>query len=273
MKRKDQQFVERVWKHYRSKGRYDLPWRQTSHLKPYNILLSEIMLQQTQVSRVVPKYLEFVKRWPTAKQLAGSSLGEVLTAWQGLGYNRRAKALHECAGIITNERAGRFPKSYEELLALPGIGPYTAGAIMAFAYNESVPIIETNIRTVYLDYFFKKHTNVSDKEILDLVEETIDRTNPREWYWALMDYGAYLKQEGVQLNQKAKSYNKQSKFAGSDRQIRGAIIRHLAQKSQLTLRKIQSDLDSFETERVSEQVHSLLEEGLLKKTRQQYHLP
>lgn len=157
----EKKFVKTVWEHYQRHGRRSLPWRRTKN--PYYILVSEIMLQQTQVDRVIPKYTSFLKQF-TVKRLSEASLGDVLREWQGLGYNRRAKLLHQCAIQIGNEYKGKFPKTHAELMKLPGIGHYTAGAIMAFAYNSPVPIIETNIRTVFIHHFFHDATDISDEQ-------------------------------------------------------------------------------------------------------------
>lgn len=246
-------FKKKVFSFYKKEGR-DLPWRKTTN--PYRIWVSEVMLQQTQVPRVVSKYKEFLKKFPTVEALAKAPLKEVLITWQGLGYNRRAKLLHEGAKYIVKECKGKFPK--ENLQNIPGIGSYTEAAIQAFAFNVPVPCIETNIRTVYLHHFFNDKKDVSDKEILELVEETLDRKNPREWYWALMDYGSHLKQQGVQINNKSKHYTKQSKFKGSDREIRGAIIRTLSHNKKI------GELP-HDKKRVQEQIQKLLKEGLVVK--------
>ena len=152
MNKKEREFVARVWEYYKAHGRHDLPWRKTTD--PYKILVSELMLQQTQVDRVLLKYKAFLKLFPTARRLAAAPLGDVLRAWQGLGYNRRAKFLHQAAQYVTNELKGRWPKDEAGLLALPGVGPYTARAVLAFAYNEPVVLIETNVRQVFLHHLF-----------------------------------------------------------------------------------------------------------------------
>lgn len=210
---------------YRTSERAHLPWRATRD--PYRILVSEVMLQQTQVERVIPFYEKFIKRFPDAKTLAKAPLSEVLKYWSGLGYNRRAKFLHEAGKVIAKE--GWTGKK------LPGVGPYTAAAIEAFAHNKPTVFIETNIRTVFIHYCFanRRHLDslVSDKEILPLVEKAlkVSRMKPRDFYAALMDYGSHLKQKGIKLNIRSKHYNKQSKFEGSYRQLRGAILRALLQ--------------------------------------------
>jgi A/G-specific adenine glycosylase len=267
----EQQFVDVVWLYYKDLGRHDLPWRKKAHQKPYDILVSEVMLQQTQVPRVVPKYQAFLKRWPSARALANAPLGDVLRAWQGLGYNSRAKRLWECAQVVTNERNGRWPRTYEALLELPGIGPYTAAAVMAFAYNEPVPLIETNVRTVYIHHFFNDQTDVADKDILRYVSRTIPDDNPREWYAALMDYGTHLKQTHGNNISKSKHYKKQSTFKGSDRQIRGTILRALIEQP-LSKRALITKVE-FERERTVEQLRKLEAEGLVVKTGRLYRLP
>lgn len=265
----EQQCVTAVSEYYAQHGRHNLPWRKTKN--PYRILVSEVMLQQTQVDRVIPKYKSFLKRFPTVQDLAKASLGEVIKEWQGLGYNRRAKLLHQCAIEITQKFRGQTPKSHAELMKLPGIGHYTAGAIMAFAYNEPVPIIETNIRTVIIHHFFSDDIDISDKMILRLTERFLNTKNPREWYWAMMDYGAHLKKSVGNLNKRSKHYTKQSTFQGSDRQIRGAILRALTahEESRLSLhRKL-----SFEIDRIDAQLERLKEEGMIIKKGQKYQLP
>lgn len=224
----DGEFQETVWAYWREHGRSHLPWREQP--TPYNVVVSELMLQQTQVERVVPKFLSFTSLFPGFPALAKAPLSEVLIAWQGLGYNRRAKYLHELAKEVI--KLGELPKTLEELVKLPGIGKNTAGAILAYAFDEPGTYIETNIRTVYLHHFFADRFDVDDKELLPLIERTLDRNEPRAWYSALMDYGTYLKQQGYGRNNASKHYKKQSKFDGSVRQMRGAILRALTRCSQ-----------------------------------------
>ena len=269
MNKKEREFIKIVWKYYRRHGRRRLPWRLTKN--PYRILVSEVMLQQTQVDRVIPKYTSFLRRFPSLASLASASLGDVLREWQGLGYNRRAKMLHQCAQKIVYEYKGIFPKDHSALMLLPGIGHYTAGAIMAFAYNKSVPIIETNIRTVFIHHFFYNRASISDTETFQSIERTLDTENPREWYWALMDYGVYLKKTKGNPNNQSKQYSKQTAFKDSDRQIRGTILRHLA-KENLTRLKILKQL-FFEIERIDTQLERLSDEGMIIKKRHMYTLP
>ena len=258
-----------VYTHYAAHGRHDLPWRQTTD--PYRILVSEVMLQQTQVSRVLNKYRLFLRHFPNTKRLANAPLAEVLQVWQGLGYNRRAKLLQQSAQVVTYERAGRWPKTDAELQCLPGVGPYTAGAVLAFAYGTAVPMVETNIRTVYLHHLFPRAQAVSEADILAAVDRTLDRTNPREWYWALMDYGSYLKQTRGNNIQRAASYKKQSPFAGSRRQIRGAVLRLLSGVDSVS----DADIVTVSTDDAVRQavLEQLLQEGMVCYQAGRWQLP
>jgi len=222
-------FKKTIWDYYKKYGRHDLPWRKTKD--PYRILVSEMMLQQTQVSRVIPKYKNFLKKFPTVEALAKAPLRQVLIQWQGLGYNRRALYLKKCAEKVVTDFDGKFPKDVKTLVSLPGIGPATAGDILAFAYNIPVPIIETNIRSVFIHFFFPNKKKISDKQILPLIGKTMGKGNPREWYWALFDYGAYLKTSGSgNPSRRSAHHTKQSPFKGSNRQIRARILRLILEK-------------------------------------------
>ena len=222
-------FQNFILRFYQRHGRHELPWRQTDN--PYYILVSELMLQQTQVNRVIPKYESFITHFPTVNQLAESNLSQVLTLWQGLGYNRRAKFLWQLAAVLTKNTLKttqiEFPRTQEELIQLPGIGPYTASAIVTFAYNQPTMVLETNIRTVFLHHFFPNTSDIPDSAVKTLITETLYQTNPREWYWALMDYGSYLKKTIPNPSRKSKHHTKQSTFKGSLRQVRGEIIKLL----------------------------------------------
>lgn len=216
------QFRAVVWRHYRARGRHDLPWRKTRD--PYKILVSEVMLQQTQVERVIPFYAEFTGRFPTARSLARAPLSEVLKCWQGLGYNRRAKLLRSAAKIL----AARGIAGVSEFEKLPGVGPYTARAIAAFAYDTDAVFIETNIRTAVIHHFFAKQKKISDAEVEKILKRVLPEGRAREWYSALMDYGAHLKRSGISHNARSSAYARQSKFAGSLREARGAVLRELS---------------------------------------------
>lgn len=261
-------FIETVWGYYYEHGRHNLPWRlpeSDGSFDPYKILVSELMLQQTQVSRVIPKYHAFLKAFPTAERLAGAQLAEVLRAWQGLGYNRRAKFLWQAAQAVVALPA--FPKTVPELVKLPGVGANTAGAIAAYAFNEPVVFVETNIRTVYIHHFTPDGEIVSDDFIRDLLHQTIDVEHSREWYWALMDYGAWLKSQVRNISQ-SKHYTKQSTFQGSKRQVRGAIIRLLSAKA---MTKSQLEM-AVNDPRFPVVIEELLQEGLIQCARGQYRL-
>jgi len=237
------------------------PWRSIND--PYDILVSEIMLQQTQAERVVPKYEEFISKFPTVDSLVHARFSAVLRKWQGLGYNRRAQLLQETCRVIRNKYDGHFPETVEDLENLPGVGPYTAAAIMAFAYNKPVVMIETNIRSVFIYSFFRTKKTVPDKDILPLIAQTMERRNPRLWYSALMDYGAHLKKLYGNPSRKSAHHIAQSKFEGSNRQLRGAVIRVLLQKS-MTISEIAFSCKEAE-KRVRPVVDRLLSEGMVKK--------
>src|SRR3989344_13303 len=235
------EFQSVVWKYYRLHGRV-LPWRDTR--LPYRIFVSEVMLQQTQAERVVPFYNRFLEQFPSVSSLARAPMKKVLALWQGLGYNRRALHLKHAAEAVVKKHKGKFPVTLPELDDLPGVGIYTPSAVMAFAYNKPAVFIETNIRAVFLHFFFKKRTKVSDNEILAFVGKTLDRDNPREWYQALMDYGAMLKRTIGNPNVRSRTYVKQSRFEGSRRQIRGRLVKLALQKT-LTLKRLESFCREF----------------------------
>ena len=251
-----------VWKYWESEGRHALPWRQTTD--PYQILVSEAMLQQTQVERVIPLYHAFLDSFPTVQALSKAPLSKVLIKWQGLGYNRRAQRLHEAAKVVTAEHQGVFPETAEALQKLPGVGPYTASAVAAFAYNKDTILIETNIRTAVTHHFFSKEQAVSDFEVREVLEKIYPEGRAREWYAALMDYGAHLKRSGVRINTKSKSYSKQSTFKGSSREVRGAIIRALSTGPQ-TKRQLNKLFSSERHTQLEEQLHNLIREKLILK--------
>lgn len=203
----------------------DMPWR--SDTRPYYVLVSELMLQQTQVGRVIPKFEAFITHFPDERALAQAELTDVLGQWQGLGYNRRAKYLHDAAKMIVNTYNGVFPRTEAEIVKLPGVGKNTSGAILAYAFNQPSIFVETNIRTVYIHHFFTDDFAVDDKQIIEKLTETIDRKNPRRFYQNLMDYGTWLKAQGVKNNARSKHYKKQPALRGSLREMRGEIIRRV----------------------------------------------
>ncbi|WP_207231398.1 HhH-GPD family protein [Methanofollis fontis] len=202
-----------------------MAWRETTD--PYRIFVSEVMLQQTQVERVKSKYPGFISRFPDFASLAAAETADILDEWQGLGYNRRALALRGAAQEVMERFSGQLPGEVRDLESLPGIGHATASSIAAFAFNRPTVFIETNIRRVFIHFFFRDEDGISDAEILPLVEMTVDRKHPREFYWGIMDYGTMLKKRYPNPNRRSASYSRQSRFEGSDRQVRGRILRIL----------------------------------------------
>jgi A/G-specific adenine glycosylase len=312
-------FRQTIYSYYKTHKR-NFPWRPPSlnlrrdkTLNPYKVLVSEIMLQQTQTDRVEKKYTEWLKAFPTFQDLAQAPLQKVLRLWQGLGYNSRALRLKKAAEIIVAKYNGKLPADYEQILDLPGIGPYTAGALMAFAFNKPFPIVETNIRTVYIHFFFGSPTpfarlaealakrakararreqsdggfpknhgqphppqkamaspGIHDQDILKLVEKTIDKQNPREWFYALMDYGVMLKKTIGNINIRSKHYSKQSAFIGSNRQVRAAILRAITispkNQKQIALALRQEKIHALPAT-ITKNIDDLMSEGFIKKNK------
>ncbi len=279
-KSKIQKFQNEILEYY-SVHKRKMPWRDISN--PYKIFVSEMMLQQTQVERVKIKYAEFIKKFPNIKSVAQADKKEVLKVWQGLGYNRRALFIKKTCEEIISKHKGIFPKDFEILQTLPGIGPSTAGAICAFAYNTPVFFIETNIRAVILHFFFKHKDKVSDKEVLEILKKITpprseryrsdrcihrsDRgVNPRDWYYALYDYGTFLKKtlgkEKTTLHKKSKHYTKQSKFEGSFRQKRAQVLAYKLEYPDTSDFEIISKL-KLESQEFEDIIESLDRDGLL----------
>lgn len=251
-------FQETVWEYFRTHQR-SMPWREDP--SAYDVLVSELMLQQTQVPRVIPKFQEFMTRFPDVQTLAAAPLADVLIVWSGLGYNRRAKFLHDAAKVTVSDYDSVIPHTAHELVKLPGIGPNTAGAILAYAYDQPAIFIETNIRSVLFHHFFANDNDkVSDKELRELAEQVLDHENAREWYWALMDYGTYLKKTTGGRLEQSKHYKKQSPLKGSPREMRGRILKALTTGAivESELRKrVQAD------ERYKAALEDLVREGLV----------
>jgi len=276
---------KRVIRDYHRRHGRDMPWRRTRD--PYRILISEIMLQQTQVARVVKFYPFFIGKFPNFRTLAQAKTADVLRAWQGMGYNRRALALQRLSSAVLGKFDGELPHGRAELESLPGIGKATAGAIRAFVWNEPEVFIETNIRRVFIHFFFSCRSarrRVTDQEIARYIKRTLPRKNVREWYWALMDYGAMLGamsrtgardsgrdgQSGVQNpNRKSAYYKTQPRFLGSDRELRGKILRILlfgrgfGNISRASLVRQISRRTKEPPRRVRKIVHALAREGFV----------
>lgn len=299
------QFQKKIFSWYK-KNRRDLPWRNTTD--SYRILVSEVMLQQTQVARVLPKYKEFLQKFPTLEKLAKASDKTLLRVWAGLGYWRRAKYLKEIAKILlkakkTNSKmsprrptAGREHRSQnpagfedrsfwslfsepKDLEKLPGIGHYTARALACFAFGSTEAFLDTNIRRVYLHFFFSKRKNVSDKEILKVAQKAVTSIShdrriwmyshiaSREWHYALFDYGALMLKD-KKINRKSRHYTKQSKFEGSFRSFRTKIIRFILDQPNQTATKsrIKRLLKEAQSPYAPERILAALEkDGLIKK--------
>lgn len=263
-----QEFQQTVKHYYRAQAR-DFPWRPphllfdtSGRLDPYSIMVSEFMLQQTQVSRVVPKFEQFLDLFPTYSVLADAPLEAVLRAWSGLGYNRRAKFLWLSARLLNEQEIIITADTTAiELSQLPGVGINTAAAILTYSFNTPQVFIETNIRTAFLHLFFEEEANVGDGRLMPLIEQAVDNENPRDWYYALMDYGSYLKKVFVNPSRRSIHHKPQSTFDGSRRQLRGSIIKKLL-SGPISKSKLSATHDDARFESV---VADLLSEGLIRE--------
>lgn len=255
------EFRQLIYQHYEHSGR-TLPWRQTRD--PYKILVSELMLQQTQVERVLTKYEFFLKEFPNFSALAKARFKDVLAAWQGLGYNKRAIALKKIAEHVDNKLAGSLPSGYATLVKLPGIGPATACAVLTFAFDIPTVFIETNIRSVFLHAFFAGEQDVKDEKIYPLVECTLDGSSPRTWYYALMDYGSMLKKRFKNPTRSSAHRKQQAPFEGSNRQLRGEIISLILAYPAITEADLVQRLEA-DHEKISRNLQKLEAEGFFKR--------
>lgn len=262
------QFSNKIWDYYRVHRRSFL-WRENP--TPYNVFISEVMLQQTQTYRVAPKFDAFIAQFPDFYAFAAADQRNVLAAWQGLGYNRRGLYLHKSAQRVVSEFNGILPNDPTILETFDGIGKATAASICAFAFNTPTIFIETNIRAVFIHEFFKDSDEVSDKQLMPLITATLDNQNAREWYYALMDYGVMLKQLYKNPSRKSAHHTKQSKFEGSERQIRGMILRALLDTPASTFDRL-CHLIGREPDRIQRNLESLHKEGLIKKQNEFYFL-
>ena len=214
----------------------DLPWRRTRD--PYAIWVSEVMLQQTQVARVDGRWQRWLMRFPDVTVLACAEVADVLEEWQGMGYNRRALALRSAARAVM-DGGGTMPSDEAALVALPGIGPATAAGIRAFAFDLPATYLETNVRTVFLHELFPDAEDVPDSALIPLVRETCPQDDsdptddPRTWYYALLDYGAYLKKSLPNPSRRSRTHVRQSRFEGSHRQRRAEVVRMLLDAHQM----------------------------------------
>jgi A/G-specific adenine glycosylase len=268
-------FQKHILAWYR-KNQRSMPWRKTHD--PYKILVSEIMLQQTQVSRVIPKYKEFLAAFPTVQTLAKAPEKKLLKVWSGLGYWRRARFLKETAKVVVKDYGGKFPHTPQELITLPGIGPYTAGAVACFAFNNPTAFIDTNIRRVYLHFFFADKTDVSDREILTIAKKAVWKKDPRIWHYALFDYGAtQLKDKSI--NKRSRHYVKQSQFTGSFRSFRTLAVKTLLKNPKNKIAKaalldlLEDAIRQAEKDYAAQEIiDSLLKDKLIKRSTNSFSL-
>lgn len=257
----ERKFQTEIWKFYKTNKR-DFPWRRTRD--PYRILISEIMLQQTQTARVVPFYNRFTNEIPDFSALVRVPSAKVLRLWQGLGYNRRALYLKRIAKRVAEEYGGKLPNDPNELCKLPGIGTNTAGAICAYAFNKPVPFVETNIRKAFIHFFFAEHMQVSDAQILEKISEAMDTKDPREWYYAVVDFGAHLGKKRIVKNERSAHYRPQSKFEGSNRELRAKILRMILGRGNMNVRELSKELGE-DSKSVEKNLLALTKEGFLSK--------
>lgn len=285
------QFQKEVLDWFAKNGR-TLPWRQTTD--PYHILVSEIMLQQTQVDRVIPKYEAWLRQFPTVEHLASTSPATVIQAWSGLGYNRRALFLQKAARAIAER--GSFPTQYAELVTLPGIGPYTAAAVLSFAFNADIALHDTNIKRIYQLIIFGDQVEPTDKQVTEVAEQFLPQGHSRVWHGALMDIGTIIakgrgaaQQQALlvdlfpilknfplpQLSDQPLKRPKQSEFKSSRRYWRGRIIAKLAQSQSLTKAEVTAYLQGLDTipYSIDELLQSLVRDGLIIQKDNSFLLP
>lgn len=285
---KDKEKLQQTVLQWYAENRRKLPWRET--IDPYKILVSEIMLQQTQVYRVVPKYHAFLEQFPTADMLAQAPAADVLRLWSGLGYNRRALYLQQCAKALVEKYNGIFPTTEAALLELPGIGKYTAAAVLSFAFNTDVPVIDVNIELLYKRIFYNKADNVEG-----IARELLPKNTSREWHNALMDIGALFctatnpKCNDCPLKQFCASANNSKRheatrmrkkvvpFKKSDRIVRGTILKLLTQRNKQSIENVYLQLLEQKIKRKKEKFDKILGElekdGLIKIKEKKLYLP
>jgi len=261
-------FQNIIYSYFKQYGR-DFPFRK--EINPYNVVISEMMLQQTQTNRVIEKFQQFIQEFPDFQSLANAPLTDVLKLWQGLGYNRRAVALKKIAEKVVNKFDGILPADVEILKSFPQIGHNTASSIVAFAFNMPTFFIEVNIRRVYIYFFFPGKSSIEDSVIMPVVRKTLDRSNVRKWYYALMDYGVMLKKTHPELNKRSAHYRKQSKFKGSNREIRGKILKLIIASSNLTEVEISKEL-KINSKKLKEILNLLIKEGFIKQENHKFSI-
>lgn len=261
-------FRRLIRRHYRVHGR-ELPWRTTRD--PYRILVSEIMLQQTQIRRVQSKYRSFLEAFPDFYALQRAPLARVLKVWSGLGYNRRALALKQAASAVVREYDGTLPDNEKALRELPGVGRYTAAALMVFVHERPAILIETNIRAAVLHTFFQGRHAVCDQEIAELLARTLPKRKLREWYYGLMDYGSVLKGRRLVRAAQSAHHRLQPPFKSSRRELRGKLIRILTARREAAEGDLAA-LVSRERNQVAAALADLAAEGLLEKRKGRWRI-
>ncbi|MFO7677727.1 MAG: Fe-S cluster assembly protein HesB [Thermoplasmatota archaeon] len=257
------QLQNKILLYYKANGR-DLPWRKTTD--PYKILISELMLQQTQVSRVIEYYNKWITTWPNNSLLAEAKRKDVLHAWMGLGYNTRGINLHKASQIIVEDYQGDVIKAMKNYKKIPGIGKYTSQAVQIFSINADIVTVDTNIRRIFM-YEFNLPADISDSEIWNIAQRCLPKGKSREWHNALMDYGAmYLTSKKTGIPPKTI----QSKFEGSDRQIRAQILRQLLNKP-VAVKDLQQQYQ-YESDRLLKILEKMKKQGIIKKEKNYYVL-
>ena len=269
------------------KNKRDLPWRKTD---AWGVLVSEIMLQQTPVQRVLPVYIEWMKRWPTPAHLAKATPAEVITAWGRLGYPRRALRLHECAKVITTELKGTIPTTEVELRKLPGIGEYTAAAMVAFAFEGKSLVLDINIRRLFSRLYKGEEAPTAAPTKAERIEyaEYVPAKNAHIWAAATMELGALIctaknpmcgrcpvanECAWRSLDYPASERVKRTQtWHGTDRQCRGTIVQALRENSNLNKKQIQLLWDV--PSQVEKAILTLLDDGLIEERgKGNYSLP
>lgn len=260
---KIKKFHEKIFAWWKKNKRL-LPWRETTN--PYYIMISEIMLQQTQVNRSKEKYLEFIKNYPTIEELAEASISSVLTSWSGLGYNRRALWLHEAANQIVKLK--EFPKTQEELQKLKGIGPYTSRSILIFAFNYDIATVDTNIRRILITENFAKE-QTKEKELFTIAQKLLPKGKARDWHNALMDYGSLVltsAKTGIKPKTTTSSKSKENRL------FRGRIVKYLTRNSKAKKEQLVKEC-KIPAEKINDILVGLIADGLVAKTKEDYMLP
>lgn len=257
-------FHKKIFEFYKEHKR-NLPWRKTTN--PYYIMISEIMLQQTQVPRVIEKYDKWIQQFPKVEDLAQAELKLVLQLWSGLGFNSRGKRLQDTAKIISKKYKGIVPNTPEELETLPGIGPYTSKAILIFANNENIATVDTNIRRILI-HEFKLSEDLNNKEIQKIAEQILPKGKSRDWHNALMDYGTTIitaRKSGI------KSKGKQSTFKGSRREVRAGILKNILNEEKITVQKAKKLFPKTQYN-VKEILEELVSEEIITKNKNTYEI-